>query len=330
MLSGIKQRLFLKFFQPLFLRMTEFTAAGINRYALDAAAHDIFDKRGFHLLKKHYYLPIPDESDLSDEYWDKRSELVGMEMNDERVLKLMEEVFPRYLDEFRREFPLHDDGKAQFHLINGSFMAIDAHVYYCFIRHFKPRRIIEVGAGNSTILAAAAGRRNGEEGGAEQDLTAIEPFPPPYLKGKVEGLSRIIEDKIQRVGLDLFASLEAGDILFIDSTHVLREGGDVLYEYCEILPRLRPGVLVHIHDISLPKPYPRVYTESNHYYWNEQYLLQAFLSFNSNFEVMWPGNYMMLKYPQRVCAVFPEFQDMRKVYPYSEPSSFWMRVKTRD
>jgi len=85
-------------------------------------------------------------------------------------------------------------------------------------------------------------------------------------------------------------------------------------------------VLVHIHDISLPKAYPRVYLENHQLYWNEQYLLQAFLAFNARFRVVWPGNYMMLNYPEEVCAVFPEYHAMREAFPMSEPTSFWMQV----
>jgi hypothetical protein len=199
-------------------------------------------------------------------------------------------------------------------------MAIDAHVYYIFIRHFKPKRIIEIGAGNSTLVAAAACRQNLKEKSEASTSISIDPFPNKILKKGFPGLSKLIADKVQNVDLKLFTSLAAGDILFIDSSHVLRSGGDVQLEYCEILPRMAPGVLVHIHDISLPKPYPRVY-------FNEQYLLQAFLCFNSRFEVIWPGNYMMLKYPEEVCNVFPEYHEMRKSFPMSEPSSFWMRAR---
>ncbi len=85
--------------------------------------------------------------------------------------------------------------------------------------------------------------------------------------------------------------------------------------------------MVHIHDISLPKPYPHVYFEKQ-LYWNEQYFLQAFLTVNSRFEVPWPGNYMMIKYPEKVCHAFPEFHVMRQSYPMSEPTAFWMRSRT--
>lgn len=288
----------------------------------------IFYKHGFHLLRRSYDVPIPDELDLNDTFWGKRTQLVGVDTNEKYALGLLEDVFPLYRDEFRESFPAHRSSSdpAQFYLFNGSFMAIDAHVYYAFIRHFRPRHIVEIGAGNSTLLAGAACVRNLKENARATDLVAIEPFPTSVLGEGIPGLSQLVEDKVQNVDLELFASLESNDILFIDSSHVLRSGGDVQMEYCEILPRLASGVLVHIHDISLPKPYPRVYFE-NQLYFNEQDLLQAFLCFNSRFQVIWPGNYMLLKYPEKVYAVFPEYMGMRKCFPDSEPSSFWMRVK---
>lgn len=329
MAADLKQWVSGKWTQPLFLRMTKFVARGINRYNLHSTAHRIFSDEGFHLLQKQdYYLPIPNEADLGDAFWEKRSEMVGVDMNEEYALGLLNDVFPSYVHEFREMFPLHQSNDSTaFYLINGIYMAIDAQVYYSFIRHFRPKRIVEIGSGRSTQVAAAACLRNAKEGGRAPRLTAIEPFPSPQLKEGLPGLSDLIVDKVQNVDMEVFTSLEAGDILFIDSTHALREGGDVQLEYCEILPRLAPGVVVHIHDISLPKAYPRTYFEVSHHYWNEQYLLQAFLAFNSRFEVIWPGNYMILKHPDIVCEVFPEYHAMREVYPQSEPSSFWIRVR---
>jgi hypothetical protein len=310
------------------LMATEFTARALDRSGAEQVIRSIFAKHGFHLLRKHYYLPIPDEADLAGDFWDRCSDLVGLDMNDRAALELLGSVFARYMDEFRACFPTYQTSDPkQFYLLNGGYMAIDAHVYYAFIRYFKPKQIVEVGAGNSTLLAAAAGMQNLKETGRAPRLIAIEPYPNSLLKEGFPGLSQLIESKVQDVPLDLFTSLESGDILFIDSSHVLRAGGDVQQEYLEILPRLSPGVLVHIHDISLPKPYPRVYFE-NHLYWNERYLLQAFLTFNARFVVLWAGNYMMIKYPEKVCEVFPEFHIMRQSFPMSEPSAFWMRVQS--
>ena len=330
MAGSLKVWLSRKCVRPLVAGVTRLSARGVRRYGLQDAAHGIFSEQGFHLLSKQdYYLPIPNEEDLGDAFWERRSEMVGVDMNEGYARALLDEVFPPGVAEFRETFPLHArEGSAGFHLINGSFMAIDAQAYYCFIRHFRPRRIVEIGAGRSTQVAAAACLRNAEEqGGQAPRLTAIEPFPPPFLREGLPGLSELIVDKVQNIDLGVFTSLGAGDILFIDSTHALREGGDVQFEYCEILPRLAPGVLVHIHDISLPKPYPRTYFEDSRLYWNEQYLLQAFLAFNSKFEVIWPGNYMILNYPERVSDVFPEYHSMREAFPQSEPSSFWIRAR---
>jgi hypothetical protein len=294
------------------------------------AVCSLFESMGFLLIRRHFYQPIPDRGDLSDDFYGTMSDMVGVELNESQALSFFEQVLPPYLEEFRNLFPCHpEQGKGAepgFHLINGSFMAVDAHLYYALIRHNSPRRIIEIGGGNSSVLAAIACQQNLRKGQTETRLTIIEPYPDKIIRNGFPGMNDLIESKVQRVEPAIFEQLVAGDILFIDSSHVLRSGGDVQYEYLEILPRLAPGVLVHVHDISLPKPYPKVYAE-NRLFWNEQYLLQAFLTYNSRFEVIWPGNYMMLKYPEKMCQAFPEFATMRNSFPQSEPTSFWMRVK---
>ncbi|NDJ61399.1 MAG: class I SAM-dependent methyltransferase, partial [Chloroflexi bacterium] len=303
-------------------------AAWINRNLLNNEAYPVFHQNGFHLLRRHFYLPIPEEDDLA--YIPHQSGLVGLDINEEATFGLLNDVLNPYKAEFNA-YPIHhqdDFAPDQFYLINSAFMAIDGNVYYSLVRHYKPKRVVEIGSGFSTLLAADALRKNAQEN-SEQDgsLICIEPYPSALLTALGPRLHQLIDDKVQEVDLEFFASLGAGDILFIDSSHVLRSGGDVWYEYCEILPRLASGVLVHIHDISLPKPYPREYFDRR-VYWNEQYLLQAFLTFNPRFEIIWPGNYLMTKYPERIRAAFlPEYDLMREVYPSSEPSSFWMRVR---
>jgi hypothetical protein len=293
----------------------------------DNIAHDAFYRHGFHLLRKHYYLPIPDESDITDGFWEQRSSLPGLDMNEIVALDFLKTLFPRRMAEFRQHFPTErQDETPHFHLINGGYMAVDAHVYFSFIREFKPRRIIEIGAGYSTMLACAAGELNKSETGLAPRITAIEPYPWDIFKAGYPGLTELIAKKVQNVDRSLITSLGPDDILFIDSSHVLRSGNDVQYEYLEVLPRLGPGVFVHIHDISLPEAYPKTYYDRQ-LYWNEQYILQAFLAFNTKFEVIWPGNYMMIKYPHVMLEVFPEIQTMRQSYPQSEPSAFWMRTR---
>ncbi len=290
------------------------------------AVYSVFSKYGFYFLKKSHYLPIPDEGDLTYAY-SKQSELVGLDMNESYALDLLDNVILKYKSEFNA-FPVNKtDDDSVYYLLNGNYMAIDGNVYYSLIRHLKPNKIIEIGSGFSTRLACNAISKNIQESNSKTQLICIEPHPREMLKDNLPKFLELKVSKVQDVGLDMFESLRAGDILFIDSSHALRTGGDVWWEYCEILPRLASGVYVHIHDIHLPKPYPRHYF-NQHTYWNEQYLLQAFLTFNPKFEVIWPGNYLMTKYPEKIRKAFlPEYDLMLSKYSFAEPASFWMRVQ---
>ena len=154
----------------------------------------------------------------------------------------------------------------------------------------------------------------------------IEPYPQKYLKD-LNNIKELKVNKVQEVNLNLFETLNEGDILFIDSSHTLRLGGDVWYEYCEILPRLKSGVYIHIHDIALPRHYPKVYFD-RHYFFNEQYVLQTFLTYNTKFKIVWPGGYLINKYPEKLRQAFlPEYDLMKDKFPNAEPSSFWLIVQ---
>lgn len=296
----------------------------ISRCRLGKASFSMFENYGLFVFRKSYYLPIPDQQDIACV---QDSELVGVTVDFDAVFKFVNETVVPYLPELNK-FPLvKSSDSTSFYLLNGSFMSVDASVYYAMIRHFAPRRIIEIGAGNSTLLAAAAIQTNLLQNLCETELISIDPYPSMNFAAIPE-VSRFIEAKVQEVDLDLFTSLAAGDILFIDSSHTVKLGGDVWWEICEILPRLHRGVLVHIHDISLPKPYPKIYYDSQ-LLWMEQYLLQAFLIYNSYYEIIWPDNLIATKYPEQIQQIFsPGYQHMVEAFPNSEPTSFWMRVNT--
>ena len=290
------------------------------------AFHALFDSAGFHLLRKHFYVPLPEMNEIKPEDWTTPSPLTGVDMNEAAAHELMDVVLPPYLAEFRNRFPIHAGPDQQgFHLINGAYMAVDAHLLYGLVRHNKPRRIVEIGNGSTTMVALAAAEMNRAEG-YPVHVVSVDPYPSAAFANGYPGLDELIAKPVQDVPQSLFAGLQAHDILFIDSTHVLRWKNDVDYLYLTILPLLQNGVLVHVHDVSLPMPYPKVYFD-NQLYWNEQYLLQAFLIYNSRFKVLWPGNHMMLRDPAKMLAVFPEIADMREVYPSSEPTAFWMQVR---
>ena len=151
--------------------------------------------------------------------------------------------------------------------------------------------------------------------------TAIEPYPQNILKEGIEGivgLTQLIEKPVQEVPVREFEKLEENDILFIDSSHVLKINSDVHYEYLEIFPKLKPGVIIHIHDIFLPMEYPSQWLNDRHWFWNEQYLLQAFLTFNNNFEVLHAGHYLSKTYGDEMKSFSPYFGN-------NLASSFWMR-----
>jgi len=221
----------------------------------------------------------------------------------------------RLLGEFRAAYG------CDYASLDQSFGEVDGQVLYCMLRRFKPARMIEVGSGASTRLSAAAPLKNASEepGRPACDFTAIEPHPSPDLRAGFPGLTRLIERKVQDVPLETFAELRENDVLFIDSSHVLAIGSDVQYEFLEVIPRLRPGVLIHVHDIFLPAEYPRRWVLDGRF-WDEQYLLQAFLAFNDRFEVLWAGHWMHLNHPEQLRAAFNTYDPT-----LAAPGSFWMR-----
>jgi predicted O-methyltransferase YrrM len=280
----------------------------------------LWQKLGVHVVPNHFYHPIPDTRTLKDELWQSQSEVVGVDFNDERQCELLALFCQRYAAEYET-FPREKTSTPQqYYVNNGAFESVDGEVLYSMIRHFKPRRIFEIGSGNSTYLSAQAALRNQQEDGRECSLTAFEPYPNEVLRAGFPGLAQLVKSKVQEVPLEKFEELEENDILFIDSSHVLKIGSDVQYEYLEILPRLRRGVIVHVHDIFLPSEYPREWVMKNYTFWNEQYLLQAFLAFNESFEVLWGGSYMHLAHPDKLEAAFNSYDRFKRW-----PGSFWMR-----
>jgi hypothetical protein len=305
----------------------------LPKLGYDNKCYRIFEKAGFHITPNHFYSPIPDSNTLTDELWKKESELVGIDMNTSMQLKLLHDVFPKFMKEL--DFPETKDPSMHdydFYLKNGCFEAGDAEVLHAMIRYFKPKKIVEIGSGFSTYVSARACLLNKEKEGFNTQLVAIEPFPNDTLKKGFPGLSALIQKPLEDVDIDLFRDLKANDILFIDSTHVLKIGGDVKYEYLEILPRLKNGVIVQSHDIFLPGEYPKNWVADNHWFWTEQYLLQAFLAFNSAFEILWASQYMIRRYLDELIPVFPSYQnvplDNKEANQGLGSGSLWMRRKT--
>lgn len=280
-----------------------------------------WERLGLHVTPNHFYEPVPDTRTLPADLWERKSKLKGIDLNPQGQRALLSQ----FTIQFEKEYESFPRNKTkipyEFYLNNFSFGSVDAEVLYCMIRHFRPRSVIEIGAGHSTTLSLQAILKNKKEiKGYECELTAIEPYLNETLRLGLPGLFKLIPKKVEEVPLSFFESLEAGDILFVDSSHTLKIGGDVQYIFLEILPRLQKGVLIHFHDIFLPAEYHKRWILNDHLFWNEQYLLQAFLAFNDCFEVLWAGSYLHLNAPDLLKAAFDSYEREQ-----NWPGSFWIR-----
>ena len=310
------------------MELSQFIASVVPHCLHSKEFHDIFrtwERSGFHVTPVHFYQPIPDTQKLSKTLWDKPSQLVGINMDESMQLDLLRKHFPKFRNEYE-QFPTEPTEKPhQFYLNNGLFDGIDALVAYCMVRHFEPRLIIEIGSGFSSLLLGEAAAKN-----RISSIICVEPFPQEFLKKGFPGLHRLIEKKVEDIDLEFFSQLHAGDILFIDSSHTVKIGGDVNYLFLEVLPRVEPGVIVHIHDIFFPFDYRRDWVLDELRFWAEQYLLQAFLTFNFEFEVLMANSYMAHSYLDDLKAAFPSLEKLNATLRNSVQwggGSLWMRRK---
>lgn len=170
----------------------------------------------------------------------------------------------------------------------------DALLLHSMIRANHPKRIIEVGSGFSTCVMLDT-----KEYWADCNdikITCIEPYPERLISSiKNTDQVDVKREFVQSIDRSVFDSLGENDILFIDSSHVVKAGGDILYEYFEILPRLRPGVLIHIHDIFYPFTYPEEWILQGRPY-NEAYILRALLTDTNAYEVVFWNHFILERY----------------------------------
>ena len=240
--------------------------------------------------------------------WDQCLPTTGVDLGETAALQLLRTVFPTYRAEYE-QFPRQPSPSGGFYLDNGYFEAVDAEALYCMVRHFRPRTVVEVGSGFSTFVTRLALQANAGNG----RLVAIDPEPRTSIVGAI---GEHIQSPVQDVDPAVFAELAENDVLFVDSSHVVRTGGDVNFLIFDVFPRLQPGVLVHVHDVFLPYEYPRRWIAAGN---TEQYLLLAFLAYNRAFEVIWPGHYMRMRHLREVMKVFPSCSER------THPGSFWLR-----
>jgi hypothetical protein len=251
-------------------------------------------------VRDHYYEPLIDARHLRHPL-DRMRALPGIDFAPDGQLAFIGGL--RHADELRELARAPSGRPGEYYLDNDTFGAGDADVWYALVRTRKPRRIVEIGSGHSTLVARLAIARNTLEDPAYACThVCIEPYEKPWLESTGVEVRR---ERVEDVGAALFATLNAGDVLFIDSSHVIRPQGDVLTEYLEILPVLKPGVLVHIHDIFTPRDYPARWVVDSALLWNEQYLVEAFLTGNGGWKVRAGLNYLYWNHREALAAACP-------------------------
>lgn len=252
----------------------------------------------------HYYSPHPDIARLrarSATLFADREEFAGVDLRVAEQLELIDELAP-----FARALPFAADpgeaGDLLYHYDNRPYPWGDGVVYAAMLQWARPRRILEVGAGYSTVLALDVRDRLG---GEPFDLVSVDPHPERLrglLGGTVPADFTLVAEPIQDVGPALAAELGDGDVLFVDSTHVVKAASDVNHIVLELLPRLAPGVLVHFHDVFGNFQYPREWLLGGRA-WNEAYLVRAFLAFNTDFEVVVFAPWLARHRPEAIASL---------------------------
>jgi hypothetical protein len=280
--------------------------------------YEVLPRGGYDIVPRTYYSAIPHLDELPGDIWKRRSALGGVTFDVDGAMTLVESELAPYIAEF--DPPLDGPRPAgEFFLHNLNYESVDAELLYAMVRSRKPRRVLELGSGYTSLLIGDACRRNAEEGTASDHL-AYDPYPRADIFGSVPPLPTDLKAvSATEVPLDAFRELQEGDILFVDTTHTVKLGSDVNYVILDVLPALSSGVIIHFHDIFLPWEYPRVWFEEMQHYWAEQYLLQAFLAFNNAFDVLVPAQAIARKHPERLAAVISSFR------PGVSPGAIWLK-----
>ncbi|GJM09382.1 MAG: hypothetical protein DHS20C11_16580 [Lysobacteraceae bacterium] len=198
-----------------------------------------------------------------------------------------------------------------FSIHNEYFASPDADVLHYLLTRHKPAQYIEIGSGNSTRLT----RATVDAHQLSTQIVCVDPEPRVSVRSIADHVHAC---RVEELGVEFFSGMKPGDILFVDSSHIAMAGSDVVMLFLQVLPKLPPGVLVHVHDIFLPYEYPRHWVVDNAWPWNEQYLLQAVIEFSNQFEILWPGYFLQQTRP----GFRDHFPLMRDT---DNAQSFWLR-----
>jgi hypothetical protein len=293
----------------------------------------IFEKVGVHVLRKSFYSPIQDYHWLESnkELWMRRCELSGIKWNLDQQMQWLEEICEPYRRElsgveFQQESAAREWGPG--------FGPVETELLHCFVRSQAPERIIEIGSGQSTVCMLQASERNAKEGRTASQITCIEPYPRKGLL-EIQGIN-LLKQICQEIPRTVFSELSAGDLLFVDSSHSVKAGSDVIRIFLEIIPNLPAGVFIHIHDINLPYLYNRS-TLSPFFMQNSQEtaILAALLTGNKRLSVLASLSALHYDRTQDLKSLFadyePEanFEGLFSCYPRKghAPNSIWLQTR---
>lgn len=252
----------------------------------------------------HFYSPIVSLDEIrrdEQRVFGPVAPPAGIEMNEAAQLELLGE-FERLYPSI--DFPATRQASHRYWYENPAYSYSDAIMLHCMLRHFQPKRLIEVGSGYSSCAILDTRERHVP---GLSELTFIEPHPQllqSLIRPSDRAAIEIVPTRLQDVPLERFRRLEAGDFLFVDSTHVSKTGSDVNYLFFEVLPALHPGVHVHLHDISWPFEYQKDWVMGGRS-WNEIYVLRAFLQYNAQFSIVLMNTYLQKLHAARISERMP-------------------------
>ncbi|MEE2999644.1 MAG: class I SAM-dependent methyltransferase [Pseudomonadota bacterium] len=272
---------------------------------------------GIYPVRDHYYEPLFNDNKLRFDLATVR-DLPGLNLNIKNQLSFLKNLnFQDNFEDFLNR-QKNRNNVSRFDINNGSFKSGDAEFLFNFLRFIKPKRVIEVGCGASTKIISAALEANTAESGEQSKHVCIEPFERPWLEEfpNIE----LKREPVECVELGIFQDLQPNDLLFIDSSHMIRPQGDVVAEYLKIIPSLGSGVYVHVHDIFTPRDYLENWIRNKIVFWNEQYLLEALLTHNPTYEVIAALNFLKHEHYDELKKICPHLTHAR------EPGSFYFRT----
>lgn len=251
----------------------------------------------------HFYSPVVNPQDLLDrqeQIWPQHPVILGIDFNPSYHHKVLTEFFPKFIAHYNypeKHTDTHSD--TEFYTQNSQFSWLDSRSLFVLLNQWRPKKMLEVGSGFSSLLTAHVNHNVLHD---SLDFSCIEPYPREFLSHPIAGLNRVIVEKVENLDKALFTQLDAGDILFIDSSHVAKTGSDVNFLFFEIFPILKKGVKIHLHDIFFPHDYLKQWVLEDNRSWNEQYLLQALLMYSDTFKVLFGCSYAQYHYPELVVA----------------------------